>query len=523
MLSVIRKYSGSWVIKAMLIAVAVTFFSGWAMIGYFRRGGFKSGEYAAVVNGERIPTDRLEKSYKNLEDRFRQKLGEQFSEELAARLHLKQQALNFLINRELILGEADRLHLQVTDEELRDSLTQFPAFRDADGKFSPTRYQQVLRFQRMTPDEFEGNEKIALQIAKFEHFIKDSVRITDQEVYSDFVRQNERAKIQYLKIGPEDGARRAKVARPDVEKYYQGHLQDFQSPSRRRIAYVSLDPADFKNQITGVSDPAQIEDKANRLAFETAQKLQKDIQGSEKLSALAKRSHHAVKETGLITAGDQIEGSGELATRVFALNPNEISPVISAGGKYYLAQVMEVSAPQPQPLSAVFAEIEGKLKIEKGKTETLALATEALAAVQGAKNLERAARRFNLPLKTTDFFSRGSNAIPDLGSVPELVESAFLLSKEKPLGEKVYPQGSNYYLIALVGRQTAERDKFLKDKDDIKDKLLKMKQDIAFQGYIMNLREQADLKINFELLGEPNPADQQQPTKLPTPKPNQGK
>jgi len=27
----------------------------------------------------------------------------------------------------------------------------------------------------------------------------------------------------------------------------------------------------------------------------------------------------------------------------------------------------------------------------------------------------------------------------------------------------------------------------------------------------MNLREQADLKINFELLGEPNPANQPQP------------
>ena len=522
MLSVIRKYSGSWLIKAMLIAVAITFFSGWALLGYFRKGGFGSGEYAAIVNGQRIPTDRLEKSYQNLEDRFRQRMGEQFSEELAQRLHLKQQALNFLINRELILGEVERLHLQVTDEEIRDSLTQFPAFRDADGNFSPSRYQQVLSFQRMTADEFESNQKIALQISKFEHFIKDSVRITDQELYSDFVRQNERAKIQYLKIGPEEGSRRAKVTRADLEKYYQGHLQDFQYPSRRRIAYISLDPASFTNQVKGVTDPAQIEDKANRLAFETAQKLQKDIQGNEKLSSLARRSNHPVKETGLITVGEQIEGSGELTGRVFTLNPNEISPVISAGGKYFLAQVTEVSAPQPKPLSAVSAEIESKLKIEKGKSETLTLATEALAAVAGAKNLERAARRFNLPLKTTDFFPRGSNSIPDLGNVPDIVESAFLLSKEKPIGEKVYPQDSDYYIIALVERQTAERDKYLKEKDDIRDKLLGMKQDIAFQGYIMNLREQAELKINFELLGEPNPADQQQPAKLPTPPPNQG-
>jgi len=511
MLSVIRKYSGSWVIKAMLVAVAVTFFSGWAMLGYFRRGGFKSGEYAAVVNGKRIPTDRLEKSYQNLEDRFRQKLGEQFSEELAQRLHLKQQALNFLINRELILTEADRLHLQVTDIELRDNLAQFPAFKDADGKFNPARYQQVLRFQHMTPEEFEDNEKIALRIAKFEHFVKDSVRITDQDLFSAFVRENERARIQYLRIGPEEGARRVKVARAEVEKYYREHLQDFQSLARRRVQYLTLDPAGFKNQVTGVSDPTQLEDKANRLAFETAQKLQKDVQGNEILSSLAKRSGYPVKETGLLIASDLIEGSGELTGRIFALNPNEISPVISAGGKYYLAQVMEVTPPQPRPLSEVYAQIEGKLKQEKGKTETLTMATEVLASVQQAKNLERGARRFSLPKKTTGFFSRGSNSIPEIGNAPEIFEAAFQLSQEKPIGEKVYPQDNYYYVIALADRQTADRERFMKEKDDLKEKLLKMKQDIAFQGYIMNLREQADLKINFELLGEPNPANQPQP------------
>jgi len=521
MLSVIRKYSGSWLIKAMLIAVAVTFFSGWAMIGYFRRGGFSGGEYAAIVNGERIPTDRLEKSYQNLEDRFRQKLGEQFTEELAQRLHLKQQALNFLINRELILSEAERLHLVITEDELRDSLAQFPAFRDADGRFNPARYQQVLRLQRMTPEDFESNQRIALQIAKFEHFVKDSVRITEQDVYSDFVRQNERAKIQYIKIGPQEGARRIKVTRAELEKYYKDHLLDFQNPSRRRIAYVALDPASFKSQVTEISDPTRLEDKTNRLAFEAAQKLQKDAQGNEKLSLLAKRSGYPFQETGLIASGDQIEGSGELTSRAFALNPSEISPVISAGGKYYLVQVTEVTAPQPKPLSAVSTEIEDRLKQEKGKTETLALATEALASVQGAKNLERATRKLNLPVKTTDFFSRGSNSIPEIGNTPEIFEAAFQLTKEKPIGEKVYPQDNNYYVIALADRQTADRDRFLKEKDDIRDKLLRMKQDIAFQGYIMNLREQADLKINFELLGEPNPADQQQPTKLPKPQSDQ--
>jgi len=55
----------------------------------------------------------------------------------------------------------------------------------------------------------------------------------------------------------------------------------------------------------------------------------------------------------------------------------------------------------------------------------------------------------------------------------------------------------------LVDRETADREKFLARKEEIRDKLLKMKQDIAFQGYIMNLRERADLKINFDRLGEP--------------------
>ena len=502
MLSVIRKHSGSWMIKVILIAVAVTFFGGFGILTLFRGGGCGAADAVATVNGKPIPQTLLEKSYQNLKQRYQERLGNRFNEELAQSLQLKQQALNLLINRELILGEAARLNLSVTDAEVAEVLARTPGFLDSEGRFSRARYEQIMRFNRTTPEEYEKNQRLALLIAKFEQFVRNSVRITDDEVSADYIKRNERAKLSYLRIGPEEGARKVRVPREEIEQYYRKHSGDFQKPSRRRIVYIAFDPRTYQDRVEGDLDQASREDKSNMMAWKDAQRIAKDAQENESLVDLGKRHNLSVKDSGLVAAGGGIDGSPELATRAFALLPNEISPAIFAGDKYYLLQVAEVKASQPQPLEEVSDTIRNTLKREKGKAEALDIATDALGALQETRSLRRVARRFGLSVEETDFFSRGEVNIPGIGNSPEIAQAAFLLTKEKPIGEKVFPLNGQYYLISLKDRERADLKKFQEEKEEIKQKMLTLKEEVAFQGYLMNLREKADLKIEFQLLEE---------------------
>jgi len=501
MLSVIRKHSGSWMVKAILIAVAVTFFGGFGILTLFRRG-CEAEDTVARVNGKQISHSLLEKSYENLKSRYRERLGSQFDDELAQRLQLKQQSLNLLINRELILDEARRLRFTVTEQEVTDILARIPGFQDSNGKFSRARYEQILRFNRTAPEEYEANQRLALLIAKFERFVKSSVRITDDEVSADFVKRNERAKLSYLKIGPAEGARRAKVGRSEIEEYYGEHQKDFQNPPRRRFIYAVFDPSLHREGIGEDLDQAEIEDKSNRLAWEAAQKAAKDARENESLSELGKRHNLSVRETGFISSDADIDGSPELAARAFALLPGEISPAIFAGGKYYLLQTAEVKPAETKPLAEVSGDIRKKLEEEKGKSEALNIATDALESLQETRSLRRVSRRFGLPLQKTEFFSRGDTSVPGIGNSPEIFQAAFSLSKEQPNGEKVYSFEGNYYLISLEDREKADLNQLAEEKDEIKQKMLTLKQEVAFQGYLMNLREKADLEINFEKLEE---------------------
>ena len=95
---------------------------------------------AAKAGSIRITTAEFQKEYAFAEERYRQAYGKNFSPELARAMNLPEQVLNGLIDRRLLREEADRLGIQVTDEELtqhllgiKDPQCGAPALREGRG------------------------------------------------------------------------------------------------------------------------------------------------------------------------------------------------------------------------------------------------------------------------------------------------------------------------------------------------------------------------------------------------------
>ena len=73
-------------------------------------------------------------------------------------MDLKRKAYNDLLNRQIIIAKAADLKIQVSDEELRNMLMSVPALQ-TNGVFDERKYQQILRYNKLSAEDFEATPK----------------------------------------------------------------------------------------------------------------------------------------------------------------------------------------------------------------------------------------------------------------------------------------------------------------------------------------------------------------------------
>ncbi|MFQ5483203.1 MAG: peptidylprolyl isomerase, partial [Nitrospinaceae bacterium] len=248
MLNLVRKHADSWMIKTILwtivFAFVVTIFFGWGM------GGPSSGRsgVVAVVDGEEIFLSEFDQSFNNLINFYRQQFPDQFSEKLIERLNLRSEALDRLILSKLMLVQADRLDIRVSNEELATRIRTLPAFKK-DDNFDQSRYQNFLNFNRLTPREFEDNLRQQVRREKVENFIKSNIKISPDEVREAFREENEKVKLSYVSFSKQHFENTAPPSEEDLQQFFEKHKADFEIPERVVVQYVRLTPQMVADQI----------------------------------------------------------------------------------------------------------------------------------------------------------------------------------------------------------------------------------------------------------------------------------
>jgi peptidyl-prolyl cis-trans isomerase D len=194
MLETIRRAQPA-IIKAVLGAVVVAFVATIFLDWGWRRSS-RPDTQLATVGGEGVSMREFQMTYNNLVDFYRRIYQDRFTEDFARTLNLRQQALDTLVQRKLLLHEARGQGIMVTDAELIERVQSYPVFQ-VDNNFDRTRYLQVLRLSRLTPGDFEQNQREELLLAKLENLIKDAVQVSETEVKEAFIRDKEQLNMEY--------------------------------------------------------------------------------------------------------------------------------------------------------------------------------------------------------------------------------------------------------------------------------------------------------------------------------------
>lgn len=184
MLEQMRKHM-NWIMWTILVMIIVTFL----FFGIYPSSG--GGGAAATVNGEVITATELNRTYQNMYETYRQIFKDQLPDSLTK--DLRAQALRELINNRLLVQEAKRSGLRVSDDEVREAIMSVPAFA-VNGRFDKAAYERYLDYVNQKPSAFEEAQRDYLLRMKIERVIEDGVEVTDAELAAEYAARNPKAK-----------------------------------------------------------------------------------------------------------------------------------------------------------------------------------------------------------------------------------------------------------------------------------------------------------------------------------------
>ena len=115
------------------------------------------------------------------------------------RKEIKSEVLNSLIQEELLLQEAKKFRIYVSQSEVINIIRSLPQFQ-REGKFDPQLYFYILQnYFRTEPAVYEAHLKRVIINQKMRDLIISNVKVTDQEVKDEYERRKIKEKEEDYK------------------------------------------------------------------------------------------------------------------------------------------------------------------------------------------------------------------------------------------------------------------------------------------------------------------------------------
>ncbi len=450
MLQDIRDKAQGWIAWFIVILISVPF-ALWGINSYLGGG---AEPVVAKVNGYEITEREFETSYRQFRQRLRQQLGAAYRPEMIDEASLRKQVLESMIRNRLVLQAAEKMGLGVSDELVRDTIRNIPAFQ-INGRFNRDAYERGISMQGLTSAGFEGRIRQAIVAEQLSTAIKNSAIATGAELKQLVSLQLETRGLDYLVIPAAGFKENATVLDDDARRYYEANQQAFVVPERVKVEYLDLDidniartlKADdallqgyFEQHKSEYQSPEQrrashilitVEEGADeetvKKAGETAQAALDRIKAGEDFASLAKElsqdpgSAEMGGDLGFFEEGVMDEAFEQV---VFDLKPGDISERVRTPFGFHVIKLTEIRLPEGKSFDEAKEEIRNAYL--KNEAERLFYEyAERLSdlAYEDPDSLQPAADALGLKTQESDWVTRDGGE--GVLSSPKVTAAAF--------------------------------------------------------------------------------------------------
>jgi peptidyl-prolyl cis-trans isomerase D len=474
-------------IKVVLWTVVIVFIA-------FYAGNFASvnrrdpSSQMASVGDEKIGIAEFQHTYESIrrqqEEMYKQQGGELSPQVIA---FFRQQAIQSLVDRKLLLREAKKAGITTSDEEVQSEILQYD-FLKRNGQFvTMAEYERIIDSAfRMSVDTFEKTIRDDIIIAKYNDLLTAGMLVSDKEVEDQYRKQKLTAKIDYVKFDIAPAMKDLQPTPEEVRGYYESHKNDFQTGEQRKVQYLWVSHSSEKNKVQipesklkeyydqnkeRFGKPEQVharhillktgEGKDDAAVLKQAQELVAKLRAGANFEELAKQNS---EDPGSKENGGDLGSFGrgqmvpEFEKAAFELQPNQISdPVKTQFGYHIIQSLGKQPAFQPE-----FALVKDQIYRELSEPQAMKSAEDQAKKLheeitKNKKSMAEIAKIQLVELKTSDFFSKDQD-IPGLS--PAFRNAAFELNK----GEISEPVRvfQDFAVIQLLDTRSSEIQPFEK-------------------------------------------------------------
>jgi len=311
MLQAIRSKAGSVVVKGLFGLLILTF-GIWGIGDIFRNR--PTDTVIATVGEQSIRAEDLQAGVRRELERLSARVGGAIDLQQAKQLGVVDSVLDELIDRRLFDQEAERLRLEVSDEVIRNAITDNPKFKTPDGHFERALLNVELAKNHLSEDQLVAMMRREIPASDLVRALTLGAAAPQSMVDLLFRHRNEKRVADIVALTIADAGDVGQPSDADLTAFYDRHQELFRAPEYREVTLASLSPSDFDQSIE--IPEAKLKEEFDQREDEFQQPEQREVQ------QILAPSEEKVKEAAAALAAGK--DWNEVATQIAGQNPETI-------------------------------------------------------------------------------------------------------------------------------------------------------------------------------------------------------
>ena len=346
---------------------------------------------------------------------------------------LKRESQERLVRDELVLQDAAKRGLQISDDTVRTVIQELPFFQ-TDGHFDDEKYKLALTSQGLSGGTYAGEIRRSMLIEQYQRGILGSGFITPSELGEFLKFRNQERQIEYLTIPKRSAG--STVSDQAAEAYFKEHAGEYQNPEKVSVSYVVLDrnqiaagiktteeelKALYEEQIAQFTTPERRrlshiliavngdKPEADSEALKKAEMVRERLLKGEDFAKVAKEASDdkvSANKGGDLGFMSKDAFDPNVVTAANKLANSEVSAPVKSPFGYHVLKITELVPGAVKPFDSVRVELEKTAQHSAAESRFYEL-SQSLAeqSFEHPDGLDNAAAAVGTAIQTTDFFT----------------------------------------------------------------------------------------------------------------------
>jgi peptidyl-prolyl cis-trans isomerase D len=451
-------------------------------------GQFGGHESVITVGGTTVSVNEYRLAYDGQINAVSQQFGQRLSQEQATALGIDNQVLAQLVSGALLDEQARELSLGLSKDRLADLTRDDPAFKGPGGQFDRRTFDYMLSQAGMRPEDYLTNRaKVAVR-QQIVQAVSDGMKAPDTFLDAVALYRGEDRTVDYIILPKSLVEPIAAPSDSALSTYFDENKKVYAAPEYRKFSYVRIEPEDIMD-LSGVTDQQVKDDyeknKARYTTPETRTIEQLVFSSTEAANAALDSLKAGATFDKLVTAEGKTQADTLLGTlskdkvadkpvadAAFALNVNEVSPIVQGSFGPVLVRVTDIKPEVVKSEAEVADEIRKDLALGEANRILLDAHDSYEDSRAGGDTMAEAAAKLKLKVVTVDSVDRtgqtpNGTIVKDLPESAELIKAVF--EAEKATENEGLPTADQGYVFYEVDDITPGRDRTL---DEVREKVV---------------------------------------------------